>query len=112
MFPNQGGFSFGNLSGPQSIFYNDPNNRGVGWQMLKDYLNRSGNQQYDAFLNSRMGTEYNRYLSEAARRNGNLNWTDWMVQRQNQYADQWRNTPTAQKGGSLGLYGNNQIYLG
>jgi hypothetical protein len=106
------GFSFGKLTPTQDIFYNDPSNRSVGWQMLKDYLNRSGNGRYNSYLDSLMGTEYNRYLGANAQVNGKLDWTDWMTQHQNQYPTQWQGMSTVARGGNPGLYGNNQVFLG
>lgn len=107
-----GGFTFGRLTTPQSIFYNDPANRGVAWQMLKDYLNASGNTRYDSFLDQQMANQYNRFLSANAKANNALKWTDWITQNQNMPAEAFQNLPTAQRGGSPGLYGANQRFVG
>ena len=106
-------FSFGALSGPNSIFYNDPSNRGVGWQMLKDYLNNGvGNARYNSWLDAQMGNEYNRYLTKAAQTNGAYQWTQHLQDIQGQLAQGWGNLPTSQRGGNPGLYGANQRFLG
>jgi hypothetical protein len=106
------GFSFGNLSGPNSIFYNDPNNRSVAFQMLKDYLNRGGNTRYNSFLDSLAGQDYNRFLSANAQSNGKLLYTDWLERQQNYFPQQWATLPGVARGANPGLYGNSQVYLG
>ena len=106
-------FTFGNLSTPNSIFYNDPSNRGVGWQMLKDYLNTGvGNPRYNSYLDNRMATEYNRYLSQNAAANGALKWTDYLTNNQGNVAQGWQDLPTGARGGNAGLYGAYQRFLG
>lgn len=105
------GFSFGQITPVQSIFYNDPSNRGVGWQMLKDYLNRSGNRAFDNFLDSRASTEYNRALATSAN-NPNYLWTQHLEGLPQDLLHQWQNTPAAARGASGSLYGAQQVYLG
>lgn len=105
------GFSFGNLSGPQSIFYNDPGNRGVAWQMLKDYLNPTTNGRYGNFLDNLANQDYNRYLAANARQNGALKYTNWLEQNQYQYASQYQNQSPSARGANPSLYGGSQMYL-
>lgn len=106
-------FTFGNLSTPNSIFYNDPSNRGVGWQMLKDYLNTGvGNPRYNSYIEGQMADEYNRYLTRNAASNGAYKWTEHLQNIQGQVPQGWQNLTTAAKGGNLALYGARQRYLG
>jgi hypothetical protein len=107
------GFTFGNLGSTDSIFYNDPSNRGVGWQMLKDYLNTGvGNPRYNSYLDSRMSDEYNRYLKTVNDTKGAYKWTDHLQNIQNSLSQGWQDLSTSARGGNPGLYGANQRFLG
>jgi hypothetical protein len=100
------------LDPTQGIFYNDPNNRQVGWQMLQNYLGARGNNTFDNFLQRQMGQQYNNYLSQTAGQKGALDWTDYLTQNASKIADMWKNLPSAQKGANPAAYGGNQVYLG
>lgn len=90
-----GGFSFGNLSPLQQLFYGD--NPNVAFQQLGDYFARSGlsdKSVFGKFLDQQQRPLYNRFLAaQAADPSGGLTLTKFLESQASNMTNQFSALP-------------------